>query len=228
MSTLFVGKTIGPRSKGPGDISMSGLSAISSYALPTPGDVPHSTARWELDPDRTALLVHDMQRYFLQPFPVAVRDPLVRNCLHVRNRCEALGVPIFYTAQPGNMTEEQRGLLKDIWGPGMRADPADRQIVDELSPKACDRVLTKWRYSAFHRSDLLDMMRAQRRDQLIICGVYAHIGILVTAIEAFSNDIQPFLVADAIGDFSAEFHRMAINYAALRCAVVTTTQEVFP
>jgi isochorismate hydrolase len=72
------------------------------------------------------------------------------------------------------------------------------------------------------------MMRAQRRDQLIICGVYAHIGILVTAIEAFSNDIQPFLVADAIGDFSAEFHRMAINYAALRCAVVTTTQEVFP
>lgn len=207
---------------------MSGLSAISSYALPTPGDLPPSIARWELDPDRTALLVHDMQRYFLQPFPEAVRDLLVRHCLRVRNRCEGLGVPIFYTAQPGNMTSQQRGLLKDIWGPGMRADPADRQIIDELLPQGTDRVLTKWRYSAFYRSDLLDLMRAQGRDQLIICGVYAHIGILVTAIEAFSHDIQPFLVADAIGDFSAEYHRMAIDYAALRCAVVTTTEEVFP
>ena len=207
---------------------MAGLSAISSYSLPTSSDVPKSTAQWELNPDRSALLVHDMQRYFLRPFPVAVRDPLVRNCLNVRTRCKTLGIPIFYTAQPGNMTEEQRGLLKDIWGVGMRADPADRQIVDELSPDACDRVLTKWRYSAFYRSDLLEMMRVQGRDQLIICGVYAHIGILVTAIEAFSHDIQPFLVADAIGDFSAEFHRMAIDYAALRCAVVTTTADMLP
>lgn len=207
---------------------MAGLSAISSYSLPTLSDVPKSTAQWELNPDRSALLVHDMQRYFLRPFPAAVRDPLVRNCLNVRTRCKTLGIPIFYTAQPGNMTEEQRGLLKDIWGVGMRADPADRQIVDELSPDACDRVLTKWRYSAFYRSDLLEMMRLQGRDQLIICGVYAHIGILVTAIEAFSHDIQPFLVADAIGDFSAEFHRMAIDYAALRCAVVTTTADMLP
>lgn len=207
---------------------MSGLSAISSYALPKMGEVPMSTAGWNPDPDRAALLVHDMQRYFLSPFPQSVREPLVQNCVDVRNRCEALGIPIFYTAQPGDMTEQQRGLLKDIWGPGMKADPSDREIVTELSPQPTDQVLTKWRYSAFYRSDLLDLMHSQGRDQLIICGVYGHVGILVTAIEAFSHDIQPFLVADAIGDFSAEYHRMAIDYAAVRCAVVTTTEEVFP
>ncbi|CAO0836759.1 hypothetical protein SMICM17S_04668 [Streptomyces microflavus] len=29
-------------------------------------------------------------------------------------------MPVAYTAQPGSMTPEQRGLLKDFWGPGIR------------------------------------------------------------------------------------------------------------
>ena len=36
------------------------------------------------------------------------------------------------------MTDEQRGLLKDFWGPGMRAEPGDRQVVAELAPAASD------------------------------------------------------------------------------------------
>jgi len=33
-------------------------------------------------------------------------------------------------------------------------------------------------------------------------------------------------VADAIADFSADYHRLAMDYAARRCAVVVTTKEV--
>ncbi len=51
---------------------MPGLSAITSYQLPTPGELPASTAQWAPDPDRAILLVHDMQRYFLAPFPHSV------------------------------------------------------------------------------------------------------------------------------------------------------------
>jgi isochorismate hydrolase len=61
----------------------------------------------------------------------------------------------------------------------------------------------------------------------LICGVYGHVGVLMTAVDAFSNDIQPFLVADAVADFSAEFHRLALTYAAQRCAMVVTTKEVW-
>ncbi|WP_407837726.1 isochorismatase family protein [Streptomyces sp. DSM 116496] len=206
---------------------MPGIAPISSYPLPTAAELPASLAPWKPDPDRAALLVHDMQRYFLAPFPAEIRDPLVRHCTLLRERCAALGVPVFYTAQPGGMTDGERGLLKDFWGPGMRVDPVDRQIVTELAPRPADQVLTKWRYSAFFRSDLLAQMRAQGRDQLIVCGVYAHVGVLATALEAFTNDIQPFLVADAVGDFSAEYHQLALDYAAARCSVVTTTEEVF-
>ncbi|MBQ0985373.1 isochorismatase family protein [Streptomyces sp. F63] len=204
---------------------MPGLAPISAYPLPEAAGLPVSTAQWSLDPHRAVLLVHDMQRYFLAPFPSSVRDPLVRHCVRLREHCAALGVPVFYTAQPGGMTDEERGLLKDFWGPGMSVDPVDRQIVAELAPRPGDQVLTKWRYSAFFRTDLLARMRGQDRDQLIVCGVYAHVGVLATALDAFTNDIQPFLVADALGDFSAEYHRLALDYAASRCSVVTTTEE---
>ncbi|MGF1430235.1 isochorismatase family protein [Kitasatospora sp. LaBMicrA B282] len=195
--------------------------------MPTIGDLPGNTAGWSVDADRAVLLVHDMQRYFLKPLPEdGPRRELVANAALLRERCVAAGMPVAYTAQPGGMDAGQRGLLADFWGPGMRVDPADREIVDELAPNPQDWLLTKWRYSAFFRSDLLQRMRAAGRDQLVICGVYAHVGVLMSAVDAFTNDIQPFLVADAVADFSERHHRMALEYAAQRCAVVLTAKEV--
>jgi isochorismate hydrolase len=205
---------------------MAGIPEISPYPMPAAGDLPGNTARWSIDPRRAVLLLHDMQRYFLRPLPAGLREELVRNARQVREHCAGLGMPVAYTAQPGRMTDEQRGLLKDFWGPGMRTTPADRQVVDELAPAPGDWQLTKWRYSAFFRSDLLERMRAAGRDQLVLCGVYAHVGVLMTAVEAFSHDIQPFLVADAVADFSQDYHRLALEYAAQRCAVLVTTKEV--
>ncbi|VFT33192.1 phospho-2-dehydro-3-deoxyheptonate aldolase [Pseudomonas aeruginosa] len=210
----------------PGDRGMSGIPEITAYPLPTAQQLPANLARWSLEPRRAVLLVHDMQRYFLRPLPESLRAGLVANAARLRRWCVEQGVQIAYTAQPGSMTEEQRGLLKDFWGPGMRASPADREVVEELAPGPDDWLLTKWRYSAFFHSDLLQRMRAAGRDQLVLCGVYAHVGVLISTVDAYSNDIQPFLVADAIADFSEAHHRMALEYAASRCAMVVTTDEV--
>lgn len=205
---------------------MTALPTIESYPLPTVASLPTNTAHWVLNPQRAVLLIHDMQRYFVRPFPPALRNSLVENVALVRKRAVAAGVPIAYTAQPGGMTDDQRGLLKDFWGKGMRVDPEERQVVDELAPSEQDWVFTKWRYSAFFKSDLLARMRDNDRDQLVICGVYAHVGVLMSAVEAFTNDIETFLVADAIADFNEGYHRLAIEYAARRCAVVTTSDQV--
>ncbi|NDZ80055.1 isochorismatase family protein [Streptomyces sp. SID10853] len=205
---------------------MSGIPSIEPYPMPTSAELPANTARWTADPERAVLLVHDMQRYFLKPLPDTLRDELIRNTAALRDRCAALGVPVAYTAQPGGMTDDQRGLLADFWGPGMRTAPADRAVVEPLAPVPGDWVFTKWRYSAFFRSDLLKHMRQAGRDQLIICGVYAHVGVLMSAVDAFTNDIQAFLVADAVADFSADRHRQAVEYAASRCAMTVTAKEV--
>lgn len=206
---------------------MVGIPRIAPYALPAADSLPANTAHWSPDPQRATLLIHDMQHFFLRSVPDPLRSELVDNAAQLRKRAVSLAVPVAYTAQPGGMSDEDRGLLKDFWGPGMRTAPEDREVVPELAPDPGDWVLTKYRYSAFHRSGLLRRLRAAGRDQLVLCGVYAHIGVLATAVEAFTNDIQVFLAADAVADFTAERHRLALDYVAERCGVVLPSAEVF-
>lgn len=202
------------------------IPAIAPYPMPAEQSLPPNNASWTIDARRCVLLVHDMQNYFLDMFPAgqAPVTTLVENVVRLRDGCREAGVPVTYTAQPGAMTPDERGLLHEFWGVGMSADPVAKAITAPLTPAADERVFTKWRYSAFHRTGLLDFMREQGRDQLIVCGVYAHIGCLMTATDAYSHDIQPFLPADALADFSADHHRMALEYATT-CSSVTLTTE---
>ena len=203
------------------------MEKILPYPLPTEHELPVSAANWQLAPARAALLIHDMQHYFLDFFtpgesPVAHIIDNTRRLLNVARR---LQIPVFYSAQPGDMTEKQRGLLQSIWGPGMRASHEHKQVIPPLAPQDGEHVLTKWRYSAFFNSPFLPTLRSLKRDQLIVCGVYAHIGCLCTAQEAYSNDIETFFIADAVADFSEEKHRLALDLAAETCSVVLSTRQ---
>ncbi|ABS22057.1 isochorismatase family protein [Bacillus cytotoxicus] len=204
------------------------IPAISIYKMPTESDLPMNKVTWKLDPKRAALLIHDMQEYFLDAYcdEESPKVELISNIQRIRQTCKGLHVPVIYTAQPGGQTLEQRGLLQDFWGAGIPEGPYKQKIVDELAPDDHDIFLTKWRYSAFKKTNLLEILHEQGRDQLIICGVYAHIGCLLTACEAFMDGIQPFFIADAVADFSFDHHRQAMQYASDRCAVTTTTNAV--
>ncbi len=205
-----------------------GLPSIAPYPMPTAVDLPENRVSWTVDPARAALLIHDMQEYFLEAFDRAAEPipALIANITRLADAARAAGIPVIYTAQPPGQTLQQRGLLQDFWGDGIGRDPAEAAIVPALAPHPGDIELTKWRYSAFVRTGLHEELRARGRDQLIITGIYAHIGCLTTATQAFSEEVQPFLVADALGDFSRLDHHMALDYAARRCAVATTVDTV--
>ncbi|WP_108260377.1 isochorismatase family protein [Mangrovicoccus ximenensis] len=175
---------------------------------------------------RAALLVHDMQRYFCRPFGGAPLEPVTQNIARLLRMARGAGIPVFYTAQEGGQFRPDRGLQADLWGPGMSPDPGDTAILPELAPEPGDIVLVKHRYSAFQRSNLGTLMRARGRDQLMIAGIYAHIGCLATAAEAFQRDIQPFAIADAQADFDRARHDMAMAWVAGCCGGVTATAEV--
>jgi isochorismate hydrolase len=196
--------------------------------MPEERQLPANTAHWRIIPERCALLIHDMQNYFVDMFPSREnpRTTLIENIARMRDACRDAGIPVTYTAQPGDMTDEQRGLLREFWGPGMTSEPRLKDIASPLAPLPGDQVFTKWRYSAFHRTSLLEFLRDNNREQIIICGVYAHIGCLMTAADAFANDIRAFLLADAVADFSAYHHRLALEYAATRCSMVLRTDAI--
>ncbi|KVD74319.1 isochorismatase [Burkholderia sp. ABCPW 14] len=202
------------------------IPKIPSY--PMPADIPESRVAWRFDAARAALLVHDMQDYFLDSYDrdAAPIPDAIANVRRLIDFARANGMPVYYTAQLPQQAAAERGLLTDMWGPGLTAQPGRAPICSALAPASGDVVLDKWRYSAFQRSDFESMLRGAQRDQLVICGIYAHIGCLMTACEAFMKDVQPFFVADALADFSEHEHRMALDYVARRCGKVVLAREL--
>lgn len=202
------------------------LPQIAPYCPPALAGLPRPRAPWAPHRDRLALLVHDMQQYFCAPFPPGAA-PLRDVTAHIARllaAARAAGIPVFYTAQKGDQFPADRGLQRDLWGPGMEARADHEAILAPLAPAPGDHVLVKHRYSAFQRSNLAELMRARGRDQLLVTGIYAHIGCLATAAEAFQRDIQPFPVCDAQADFDRARHDMAMAWIAGCCGVPLDTQ----
>lgn len=204
------------------------IPTLPSYPMPT-ADVANRV-NWTVDPSRAVLLIHDMQHFFLNKYDVNAEPipTLVANIQQIKAACVKAGIPVIYTAQPSEQSPEARGLLTDFWGPGL-SDPnyvAEQAVIPELALSDNDIIQTKWRYSAFFRSPMQEQMQSWGRDQLIITGIYGHIGCMTTALVAFMNDIQAFLVQDAIADFSAEEHAMAVRYVSQRCGVALNSRDL--
>ncbi len=205
------------------------MTLPSGIHYPTPTtDLPTSHASWSLDRDRTAVLVHDLQRYFLRPYAAGapVVETMLSHTAAILHAARRAGVPVFYTAQHGDQDPVERGLQGDLWGRGMASTPEHTAIVAPVAPGPVDTVLPKHRYSAFARSDFADRLRRLGRDRLVITGVYAHIGVVATALDAFQREVRPFVVADAVADFGPEEHRRALAQIASCSGIVTTTAAV--
>ncbi len=200
------------------------IPKIASYSLPGLDQFPTNKVNWTIDPNRAVLLIHDMQEYFVNFFDTRAEPvpSLKQHIKALKAAANQAGIPVIYTAQPANQDPKERALLTDFWGPGLSEETA---ILPELAPQQGDLELTKWRYSAFKKSPLLDYLKEKGRDQIIITGVYGHIGILSTSLEAFMLDIQPFVIGDAIADFSSEDHRFTLNYIVGRAGAVKSAAQ---
>lgn len=208
-------------------ISMT-IKKIDNYHLPLKQDYPEAKVNWTVNKKRAALLIHDMQDYFVSFY--GEDSPLIQTVIdhigQLKTWCTDHNIPVYYTAQPPTQDHKDRALLNDMWGAGLTAFPEKSDIVKPLTPSKHDTVLTKWRYSAYFRSDLKEQLQQQERDQLIICGVYAHIGVLQTAAESFMNDIQPFVIADAVADFNLKDHVFALQYVQRNLGVVNHLDQL--
>ncbi len=204
------------------------ISQIHPYEMPPAGSWPAPRAPWHLRAEKVALLVHDLQDYFLRPYDMdaAPIGEMLQNVRSLIRASRKLGIPIFFSFQPGEQSRNERGLLWDVWGPGIVQAPELSGLSKALEVQPGDHLIPKRRYSAFFETNLGKILHDRGREQLLITGVYGHIGCVATATEGFMRGIQPFLVADAIGDFSSEDHLTALRQVARTCGVVIETGTV--
>jgi isochorismate hydrolase len=80
---------------------------------------------WTIDPARAALLVHDMQNHHVRAFPPDCSPvvELVANIATLRELAGTLDMPIVFSAEPAAQRPGRRGLMSDVWGPGIGPEP---------------------------------------------------------------------------------------------------------
>jgi nicotinamidase-related amidase len=185
-----------------------------------------------IDPSRTALIVIDMQRDFLEPGgfgeslgndvsllqkPV---EPIKRLLTGARQR----GMLIIHTREghrpdlsdaPRAKVERGAPSLR-IGAPGpmgrilIRGEPG-HDIVPELYPEPNEPVVDKPGKGAFYATDLGAMLQHRGIESLIVCGVTTEVCVHTTVREANDRGYRCIVPADCCGSYFPEFHEMGLR-----------------
>lgn len=166
---------------------------------------------WMLDPSQCALLVHDFLPYYLEILPENLQAELVSNVAEAVSWAQAHDVSVLMTAPRPAALAAQRGLGGKLWGIG----PSDAQTREIILPelRGCLHI-HKRSLSAFYATDLEVELRRLGKTQLVVAGVYAAGGIVATSFDALARDLEFFVVADAVADYTVDRHRFALDQIA--------------
>ena len=177
--------------------------------------------------ERPAVLVVDMQHDFcdadapttLAPRIAETYEPIRRLAASARSR----GVPVLYTT--GLVAAD--GSSAGLWRHKGRFHKEGRvqiegsrgaEIVPEVAPQPGDRVIRKWRPSAFFETDLEIFLRVRQIDTLLMTGTSLSGCVRATAVDAFMRDIRPMIVREGVVDrtqsvFEANLFDLEQKYA---------------
>jgi isochorismate hydrolase len=161
---------------------------------------------FELKPAKAALLVLDMQGFFLEPdshaFIPAARA-ILPNILKLQNLFLENNSPVFQTRHLN--TVENAGRMGKWWSELMTADHPLSQITAVLRDRRTVQ-LEKNQYDAFYHTDLLSLLRDRGVIQLVITGVMAHLCCETTARSAFVRGFEVIFVVDGTATYNRNFH----------------------
>ncbi|MEM8569561.1 MAG: cysteine hydrolase [Pseudomonadota bacterium] len=184
------------------------------------------------DPGRTAVIVIDMQRDFLEPGgfgetlgnDVSLLQAAVGPCQKVIGAARSAGMMVIHTreghrpdlsdAPPAKVA---RGApSKRIGDPGpmgrilIRGEPG-HEIIDTLAPAPGEVVLDKPGKGAFHQTDLAQILQNGGIETLIVCGVTTEVCVHTTIREANDRGYRCVAIGDACASYFPEFHRVGLE-----------------
>jgi nicotinamidase-related amidase len=188
-----------------------------------------------IDLDRTAVVIIDMQRDFLEPGgfggslgnDVSQLARAVLPCQALLHRARDLGMAVIHTREghrpdlaDAPRTKLERGApAARIGAPGpmgrilIRGEPG-HDIVPELAPLPGEPIIDKPGKGAFYATDLHAILRNRGIDALIVCGVTTEVCVHTTVREANDRGYRCLVPGDCCGSYFPEFHEVGLRMIA--------------
>lgn len=186
-------------------------------------------------PARAALLVLDMQDYFLRPgshafIPSAAA--ILPNIQALINAFNAHQQPVVFTRHV-NSDEDAAGMGR-WWRDLIRSDSPDSKLASLLDPSTRSGqrpgsdpiIIRKSQYDAFYASPLEQTLRDLEVEQVVVTGVMTHLCCETTARAAFVRGFDVFFVADGTATYTEAFHRASLLNLAHGFAVLVLAEEI--
>jgi nicotinamidase-related amidase len=186
----------------------------------------------QVDLDRMAVVIIDMQRDFLEPGgfgaalgnDVGLLTPTIEPCRRLLAGARAQGVLVIHTreghrpdltdAPPAKLARGEASLRIGDPGPMGRIlirGEAGHGIIPELAPLAGEPIIDKPGKGAFYATDLQSILVHGQIDTLIVCGVTTEVCVHTTVREANDRGYRCVVPADCCGSYFPEFHQTALR-----------------
>jgi len=172
-------------------------------------------------PGRCALLVIDMQQYFL-----SIATPILGNVLSIVEACRSRGIRIIFTKHGHREVSKNGGMLSEWWGDLIEYGTKDWELIKSPKPPDTDGIIDKNRYSVFHGTGLDESLKSRKIDELIITGVMTNCCCETTARDAFVRDYRVFFVSDATATVNDELHIASLKNLAFGFAHIVSTEQL--
>ncbi|MBT4511967.1 MAG: isochorismatase family protein [Chloroflexi bacterium] len=177
-------------------------------------------------PERAALLVLDMQRYFIDESShafVPTAQDIVPGIARLIDTCAKKGVPIIYTRHLNS--DADAGMMSVWWRDLIKPDAPSSEIVADFD-LAQGLVVEKTQYDAFHKTRLEEILREKGVSQVVICGVMTHLCCETTARSAFVRGFEVIFAIDGTATYNEPFHRATLWNMAHGFAVPMLIEEI--
>ena len=187
---------------------------------------PKRTESQLFDIERAALLILDMQGYFLNPDSHAYipsAKAIVPGLNQIAAYFRSKKRPVIATKHIN--TVEDAGLMGSWWSELI----TDNHSLSDIHPDLGiirDEVLSKSQYDAFYQSELTAVLNTKRIDQLVIGGVMTHLCCETTARAAFVRGFEVFFLVDGTATYNREYHQASLQNLAHGFAVLTTIEDL--
>jgi nicotinamidase-related amidase len=181
---------------------------------------------WDPSLDSSALIITDLQNYFLSPDSHAFipsATAILPNIVKLISMFREYDRPVIFTKHINN--KENARSMAYWWNDLIEENSVFSEIFDQLDSPG-DPIVIKHQYDAFHETGLEDLLQRNNTLYPVVCGVMANLCCETTVRNAFVKGFRPVLPIDATAAYNRQFHLATFRNLSFGFLPLMTTSEV--